>query len=1244
MQSAIVCILLVGLCRTVSSEFLAIEVDQSGSVVLADAISISIEEGKYSFPKNISQSCNVTDARQTASLAAHASQIAGCTSKNGPSCLLITKDNAGIKLPTLSVSNNSVQLSNHPYTSALTFSSNGMALFFASDPREDCHSRPAIVRYNLSDLSDVSVRQTPFDFTDRWAFRRGFAAGDFVYFAADHQSNAVKNRRPVLMRFCDRAEAYVEAELSCGNSTVSYDVLTAFAVANGSDELISSLRSFSVFRQGTGSQLLFGLFSRSTTNASALCVYPLDYADEKFDQKRNNCQAGRGDAGLKRNGSILVQCKAGNGSSDPCFDPSSGLGLLASSLHVNPVYKSDTLLSSLSVGLIDSKTQVFVSSSAGHIMQIYVDSAKEDSSALHGTLPGDSSVVAMELDSDRNRLHVLKTSKVLYFDTSPCKTFSNCSVCLSSMSVSCGWCQASQRCSVEAECSNVWIKSKSSQCPSIVLAATKLYLPIGTNQSVNIKTSHFSSAASLLACNVTFPGFSKILSASFLSGTVTCHLFDYNFGEAQKTKEGIINVLWQNSSISGTREVELYSCSLLGQPSCGECIGLESKYQCEFNALASQCTFGNSSYDLSSAGECQLYDSGCNVSDGLCGNCRTGYYAHVPTDVSPPTSGTPTSTPTSTPTFVQTTMSLLTTSTSSPQPGPVNQSALPATSLPTFSSTINSTSTSTFFLPSSSPTVSSTTKATYPVTSAPLPSASAFANVTCRPCSENCSKCDNATTCTECRAGYKIINGHCVREVVTTPSPTPTLPPNLRTNLPTNSTTTAADTPSPGGGIKLYIIIGASGGGGALLVIIVILLACCCARAASGRRGKLVVTSTDLTFMRTGSLSSPVDSLSSPMEMNPLTKLPDPNAPPIPDRPEQTKFMFPPSSRSPSCDSLVETADRKFTGDTFLMPPLKQPSQSKLLTCPNGAPESNDAPAVPARPNPEELYLYVETESPRIKPKPVSPAAAEIYEDMQPVSEDPYYIDTDMCTRGDAGTHEEDAYYIDTSDVRKEGSRTAHEPVSRQTSDPYVTFTDKNLSSGPSKGKMEPVVEDGLYICPDGRNDDEIEIYECPDNDSTALPSGPKLNRVPTPKRTSSSSLNRQAAEKKVPGWKADVEALKRQLVDGETAEQEDVYQNIPGRSLTETDLSRRSGSQEREDLQNLREKRARLSTMPALSTGYSCDELYQNVDDAKRSKSIPEATEMTEEETYGNQEMFKGPEEIYGNQEVVDQPIYGNA
>ena len=677
----------------------------------------------------------------------------------------------------------------------------------------------------------------------------------------------------------------------------------------------------------------------------------------------------------------------------------------------------------------------------------------------------------------------------------------------------------------------------------------------------------------------------------------------------------------------------MYSCSRLAQSSCSTCETLGSPYECQFDANSRECV-SNVSVSKKSLDYCRLYETGCDVivddaaAAPRCASCRDGYYEpENPTTTNPTTPAATTKTITTSQsntttqsTLAATTTKINTTTTTQTNTTTTTQSTLAAIINTTMTSRSTLAPTTTTNPPS---TVKATTVPTFATTFAPV-----LINVTCFPCSEGCSACQSDVVCTECKNGYKVVGEKCniISEKPATVSTT-----ERATFSSSNFTTTIRSTvngtsSSPkDDNLMLYIIIGASSGGGLILIILFIVCIVCCARSASNRRGKLVV-SDDLTFVNVKDSVTRGDVQKesvSPMEMNPLREIKDPEAPPVPERPA-TRFPFPPSSRSPSCGSL--TGD--LTGNTFSVPTMKDPSKSAL-----------SPPVPPPRPSEDdEIYLEVDADSPNNDRKKTFIATRSKIAPKEE-EEEAYYIDGNDYRQKTKEENEDDAYYIDTSDVVDKSRRN----VERVPSDAYVAFT----------GKSEPLNsigedEDELYIGLDEtpkKDVEEDDIYEAPDENSSAPPPAvakKPLLRAPTPKKRIVSPV--ETKEEKTPNWKADVEKLKRQLVTGESEDRDDpeqLYQNIPARSMTESKVDpRRSGLHKNE--------RGRLSSMPATLTGYEeGEELYENTDSA-----LPVVGEE-EEELYGNQDTIDGVsspqlDDIYGNQDVIagqeEQPIYGNA
>ncbi|XP_008302037.1 plexin-B1-like isoform X2 [Stegastes partitus] len=512
--------------------------------------------------------------------------------------------------------------------------------------------------------------------------------------------------------------SYVEIPLVCRSKSSpsrTYNLLQAAQVGQGA---------------GLQGEDLLGVFStrisstnNNPTDASALCVFPLDELDRHIDSTRDLCYTqdgrveGRGEvayieyevksscANLPLNTLKAYPC-----GSDHTPSPMASRAPLEAKAAW---HTSAARLTAVAVSVREGHSIAFLGDSKGTLHKVYLgqDGMVEvyANATIHPNSPINSDLL---LDQNGAHIYIMTKTAVEKRPVAECGDHLDCQSCLSAKDPYCGWCVLEGRCGQRWECQRgsvqgqwLWSFNQTQQCLSI--QHLSLY-NISLGEKIDIAVS-VEGLPSLKQSEAYSCFFHDTETPALLTTTgVICATPDDStlppIGHGDEFVMVTLSLRFINVTVAET-EFTFYNCSLVQQLSgrrpCQGCVS--SRWGCNWCIHQHVCTHKHT-----------------------CSQGVTIYNQNFKpqTPTIPPPTRTPTPSPPAVPT-APTTTTTTTTATTTTQPPPTEKSAPTTTAVPSTTTTVTPPTT-----PHVEPTTPITLATTPPFVGIPTQAATVRADVT----------------------------------------------------------------------------------------------------------------------------------------------------------------------------------------------------------------------------------------------------------------------------------------------------------------------------------------------------------------------------------------------------------------------------------------------------------------------------------------------------------------------------------
>ncbi|XP_043934564.1 plexin-D1 isoform X2 [Protopterus annectens] len=347
------------------------------------------------------------------------------------------------------------------------------------------------------------------------SFVRAFNHNNFSYIAFNNDATlGDKESHPnsILARIClepqlfkgvghweakKLTESYIQMGLQCGADKDVYNRLLS----------VSEVQRQGSKERGT-SDLLFGVFEKSTRVSAALCVFHFPDIENKIRHARNSCFSINSNS--KEEVTVMEEAIQGSG---PSCKPGNmvlrqeqldcGAAHLHHPLAIKGPLKARPLfqyqwLTSVVASSVNDHVVVFLGTANGQLLKLTFDNNLTFLSQQNISAAFRESVHhTMALDPKDNRYLFLMTFyQMMLVKVDNCDAYTTCEDCLRAADAYCGWCTLESRCSSKQECTDAnkrmyWtgLSQGKQKCPSM-----------------NITQSHINKAETITMIVITLLG------------------------------------------------------------------------------------------------------------------------------------------------------------------------------------------------------------------------------------------------------------------------------------------------------------------------------------------------------------------------------------------------------------------------------------------------------------------------------------------------------------------------------------------------------------------------------------------------------------------------------------------------------------------------------------------------------------------------------------------------------------------
>ncbi|XP_035499812.2 plexin-B1-like isoform X1 [Scophthalmus maximus] len=467
-------------------------------------------------------------------------------------------------------------------------------------------SSPPIFSYEETAKLAVAGRLSEYDHHFVTAFtRRAYVY--FLFYRRDIKSPS-REYRTYAARVClddTSYYSYVEVPLVCRSPTSParmYNLLLAAQVGQGAGQQGEDL--LGVFSAHSSST------NNSPTDASALCVYPLDELDRHIDSTRDLCYTqdgrveGRGEVAYIEYEvkSSCANLPVNTLKAYPCGSDHTPSPMASRApLEAKTVWHTSAArLTAVAVSVRDGHSIAFLGDSQGTLYKVYLgrDGTVEvyENTTVHPNSPINSDLL---LDLNGAHIYIMTKTRVEKRPVAECGNHLDCQSCLSARDPYCGWCVLEGRCGQRWECQRgslqgqwLWSFNQAQQCLSIQhLSFYNISRGEKTDITVSVEGLPSLGEAESYSCF-----FQDTESPASLTNTgVTCSTPDASslptIGHGDEFVMVTLSLRFTNVTVAET-EFTFYNCSLVqelsGRRPCQGCVS--SRWGCNWCIHQHVCT------------------------------------------------------------------------------------------------------------------------------------------------------------------------------------------------------------------------------------------------------------------------------------------------------------------------------------------------------------------------------------------------------------------------------------------------------------------------------------------------------------------------------------------------------------------------------------------------------------------------------------------------------------------------------
>ncbi|XP_074537147.1 plexin-B1 isoform X2 [Halichoeres trimaculatus] len=316
-------------------------------------------------------------------------------------------------------------------------------------------------------------------------FVKAFTRSSYVYFLFYRRDikSTTREYRTYAARVClddTSYYSYVEVPLVCrspSSSSRTFNLLQAAQVGQGLGQEGEDL--LGVFSTRAGSA------NNNPSDASALCVYPLDELDKHIDSTRDLCYTqdgrmeGRGEVAYIEYEvkSSCANLPINTLNAYPCGSDHTPSPMASRApLEANAVWQTSAArLTAVAVSVRDRHSIAFLGDSKGTLHKVYLGQDGRVEVYTNMTIQPNSPINSdLLLDQSGANIYIMTKSTVEKRPVAECGDHMDCQSCLSAKDPYCGWCVLEGRCGQRWECQRgseqgqwLWSFNQTQQCLGI---------------------------------------------------------------------------------------------------------------------------------------------------------------------------------------------------------------------------------------------------------------------------------------------------------------------------------------------------------------------------------------------------------------------------------------------------------------------------------------------------------------------------------------------------------------------------------------------------------------------------------------------------------------------------------------------------------------------------------------------------------------------------------------------------------
>ncbi|XP_056271825.1 plexin-B2b isoform X2 [Pseudoliparis swirei] len=462
-----------------------------------------------------------------------------------------------------------------------------------------------------------TVQTTPFAPKYLHDFRHAFKEDGFVYFLFSRTLDGLDNKNLTFVsRLCEDDHHYyshTELQLNCGqNQNNKYNKVQAAYVASPGKELARLMTESGIYGKVVSwSKVLFVVASPDDdVNESALCMYPLDFINERLVDLSSACYSDSGKISGFPAVDIAYSSKTECTSTIPkdmlekykCgadFLPSPLASVPRFALKAEAVWTHVDLLTAVAVAVENDHTIAFLGNTQGEVHKVHLLEMGHWYSQAPGKTMGEKVNKNLFFDLSQSNLYITTGKKITKVPVQTCLQKKDCQSCVELRDPYCGWCVLEGRCTRRSECrraeeKNGWLWSPRQQCVKIVsFYPPNLSCKKTQKVKINIPSLPAIGLSDRLLCSIKSFKSEGTMSDS---GQVSCNLPDPSLIPPTPEDQDFVAVairLFVNESVElATREFKFYNCAATVRKSlntpCMSCVA--SSWDCQWNTQDHTCS------------------------------------------------------------------------------------------------------------------------------------------------------------------------------------------------------------------------------------------------------------------------------------------------------------------------------------------------------------------------------------------------------------------------------------------------------------------------------------------------------------------------------------------------------------------------------------------------------------------------------------------------------------------------------